>query len=670
MFSKLLIANRGEIACRIIDTAQRLGIHTVAVFSDADRQARHVRLADEAVPIGPATARDSYLNSARIINAAKISGVQAIHPGYGFLSEQAAFAQACVDAGLVFVGPAPRAIAAMGDKAAAKARMEQAGVPVVPGYHGQAQTTQALFSEAQRVGYPLIIKACAGGGGKGMRVVTRAEDFIAALARCRHEALSAFGHDSVLLERYLQHPRHIEVQIFADSQGHVVSLFERDCSIQRRHQKVIEEAPAPGLSPTQRQAMYDAATRAAKAIDYVGAGTIEFISTQDGAFYFMEMNTRLQVEHPVTEMITGLDLVEWQLRVAAGEALPCLQHEIHQHGHAIEVRIYAEDPARDFLPQTGRIAQLDLPSGEGIRIDRGIDEGDVMSAHYDPMMAKLIVHAVDRAAAIDRLQQAIGQTRVAGLINNLDFLARLTQCPAFKNAALDTGLIARESATLQPIVTALPTAVVALCTWAFLHTESHRRQQHAQRSTDPYSPWASVHGWRLNAAAQQDLSFVCAELETHTRVITDTTGHVTLHLDNNELALNGTAEERQAYQVQYGDQTVRGHVIAVHDRTDALPAYDWHVFIDAQQWRVRLKLPSLDGSSTSSLGACTAPMPGKIIAVHVAVGERVSAGTPLMVLEAMKMEHTITAPHAGTVEVLYFSAGAVVQEGVALFVLA
>ncbi|QHE85768.1 acetyl-CoA carboxylase biotin carboxylase subunit [Hydrogenophaga sp. BPS33] len=471
MFDKILIANRGEIACRVAATARRMGLRTVAVYSDADAQAKHVAACDEAVHIGASPARESYLDGARIIEAARASGAQAVHPGYGFLSENEAFAEACAQAGLVFIGPPASAIRAMGLKAAAKQRMEQAGVPLVPGYHGVDQDAQRLRDEAVRVGFPVLIKASAGGGGRGMRMVERADDFEAALASCQREAKSAFGDEAVLIERYVQRPRHIEVQVFGDSRGHCVYLFERDCSVQRRHQKVLEEAPAPGLGEDMRRRMGEAAVAAARAVGYVGAGTVEFIVEQppEGGmrFFFMEMNTRLQVEHPVTEAITGLDLVEWQIRVARGEPLPLRQDQLRMQGHAIEARICAENPDKNFLPSSGRLQVYRTPpcvqfqvAGASVRVDAGVREGDEISPFYDSMIAKLIVHGDTREQALARLDEALSQMHIVGPHNNVQFLRRVVRSPSFSQADLDTALIQREKATLfkqEPVGMAQPT---------------------------------------------------------------------------------------------------------------------------------------------------------------------------------------------------------------------
>src|SRR5687767_3282593 len=456
MFTKILIANRGEIACRVIDTCRKLGIRTVAVYSEADAGARHVRLADEAYCVGPAASRESYLRAERIIEVCKQSGAQAIHPGYGFLSENEAFARACEANGVVFIGPPVKSILAMGLKSAAKALMQQAKVPLVPGYHGADQDPALLQREADRIGYPVLIKASAGGGGKGMRVVNAPSEFAAALASCQREARTSFGDDNVLIEKYLLQPRHIEIQVFADKAGHTISLNERDCSAQRRHQKVVEEAPAPSVDARQRAAMGRAACDAARAVGYVGAGTVEFIADSAGNFYFMEMNTRLQVEHPVTEMITGLDLVEWQLRVAAGEDLPLTQEQVPLNGHSIEVRIYAEDPEHGFLPATGRLLHVAFPAaGAGIRVDTGVESGAEITPWYDPMIAKLIVHGADRGAALARLRQALRQVEIAGPVTNVAFLGRIAASRAFASAELDTGLIERNRGELlaEPNIT-------------------------------------------------------------------------------------------------------------------------------------------------------------------------------------------------------------------------
>ena len=489
MFSKILIANRGEIACRVIRTARRLGIHTVAVYSDADAKALHVEMADEAINIGPAPARDSYLRAEAILDAAKRTGAEAIHPGYGFLSENAAFAEACADAGVVFIGPPASSIRAMGGKSEAKALMETAGVPLVPGYHGEDQSPELLRAEAKRIGFPVLIKASAGGGGKGMRVVTSLEEFDDQLNGAKREAINSFGDDRVLIERYVTRPRHVEIQVFADTQGNCVYLFERDCSIQRRHQKVVEEAPAPNLDPHTRRRMGEAAVAAAKAIGYVGAGTVEFLLDEDGSFFFMEMNTRLQVEHPVTEYITGQDLVEWQLRVAAGGPLPLNQDQLSIHGHAIEVRLYAEDPQKGFLPQTGRLEHLVFPPEDAfVRVDTGVRSGDAISIHYDPMIAKLIVWADDRSSAVRRLRTALSQTQVVGLGANTEFLLAIASHPAFLAADLDTGFIERHETDLLPEPAPAGDDVLALAALGVLLERSAKAQGQGSRLRRPVQP--------------------------------------------------------------------------------------------------------------------------------------------------------------------------------------
>ncbi|MCO4857921.1 acetyl/propionyl/methylcrotonyl-CoA carboxylase subunit alpha [Herbaspirillum sp. WGmk3] len=665
MFTKILIANRGEIACRVAATARRLGIATVAVYSDADAQAKHVAACDESVHLGPAPAKESYLCADKIIAAALATGAQAIHPGYGFLSENAGFAQACADAGLVFIGPPASAIDAMGSKSAAKALMEKAAVPLVPGYHGERQESDFLRVEADRIGYPVLLKASAGGGGKGMRVVERSEDFEAALASCKREAISSFGDDRVLVEKYLTRPRHIEIQVFADGHGNCVYLFERDCSVQRRHQKVLEEAPAPGMSCGRRAAMGEAAVAAARAVGYVGAGTVEFIANQDGSFYFMEMNTRLQVEHPVTEMITGLDLVEWQLRVASGEPLPLKQEQLHIQGHAIEARIYAENPEKGFLPSIGTLTRMrSAPAVEftlaapgatqpaPVRIDAGVREGDAISPFYDPMIAKLIVWGADRDAALRNMARALAQYQVVGLATNIGFLQRLIAGQAFATADLDTGLIERHRDSLFPSPVAPTADTLALATAALLQQE--------QRHQDSRDPWAQTSGWRLNTRLQRSLNFE------------DDSG-------NSEVRIDYTGDGRQ-WQLQIGGNT---HTLALHTvNTDSVrialdgrtlqadvvwEGEELYLFDGRSQHCLRLLDPMAHaGHAEAEGGRLTAPMPGKIVALLVDQGASVTQGTPLLIMEAMKMEHTIAAPSAGTVEALRYAVGDQVAEGAQL----
>jgi len=660
VFRKILIANRGEIACRVIATAQRLGIRTVAVFSDADHDARHVRLADEARRIGPASARESYLSSAAILDAARGSGAEAIHPGYGFLSENAAFAAACKAAGLVFIGPSTEAIAAMGDKSAAKTLMEKAGVPLVPGYHGENQDLDFLAREAAKIGFPVLVKASAGGGGKGMRIVTEAKAFGAALAGAKREAASAFGDDRVLIERYLERPRHIEVQVFGDARGNIVHLFERDCSVQRRHQKVLEEAPAPGMTEARRREMGAAAIAAADAIAYTGAGTVEFIAEQDGRFYFMEMNTRLQVEHPVTEMVTGLDLVEWQLRVAAGEPLPLTQDEPSIHGHAIEARIYAEDPERNFLPQTGRIVHLAFPSASSaVRVDTGVEAGSEISPYYDPMIAKLVVWGADRAAALVRLRAALREVEIAGPRTNVAFLHRVATSVAFSQAALDTGLIERNREALFPAPAGAPREMLAAAAYAELALEERAARAQALASGDPHSPWYQLDGWRLNADSHHDFVFLEGEVG-HTVRLRFLPEGMRIEIDGKDHAFDGAPLDDGRAIVRLDGSAFKLRAV----RDGGL----WHLFCDGEYRRFALRdeLQGLDEDAET--GSLAAPMPGKVIAVMAKAGEQVAKGTPLLVLEAMKMEHTISAPADGLVKDVRCAPGEQVLEGFELIV--
>ena len=669
-FDTLLVANRGEIACRVMRTARRMGLKTVAVYSDADATARHVREADEAVRLGPAAARESYLNVDAVIEAAQRTGTGAIHPGYGFLSENGTFVKALEQAGITFVGPPASAIAAMGDKSAAKARMANAGVPLVPGYHGDDQGDALLRSEADKIGYPVMLKASAGGGGKGMRVVESGEGFQAALDGCRRESKAAFGDDRMLIEKYLVQPRHVEVQVFCDRYGNGVYLFERDCSVQRRHQKVIEEAPAPGMTTELRAAMGDAAVRAAQEIGYVGAGTVEFLLDsspgQDGAFYFMEMNPRLQVEHPVTEMITGQDLVEWQLRVAMGEPLPCRQDELTITGHSFEARIYAEDPEQDFLPATGLLTRfaLDLEGAglgaDQVRLDSGVESGDTVSMHYDPMLAKLIVHGVDRDAALATLNRALASLDVQGVVTNRAFLQRLANHPGFKNVELDTRFIERNEATLFA-PRQFSTEDYASAALIGLH-------QLAQECESD-SPWDRHDGFRLNAphtirialcdpasaqAADNDSAVVVVEgkratLDTQWQL---TIGNSTLTAslqplegDAVAITLNGHRRRLQAYK--------DGHVVVM-----AEPSGETRLF-----WR---RIDAIDHGHHEAESTLTAPMNGTVVALLVEPGAQVEKGMPLMVMEAMKMEHTMTAPADGSVETFHFQAGDTVSQGAVL----
>ncbi len=666
MFNKILIANRGEIACRVAATARRLGVRTVAVYSDADAGSRHVAFADEAVRIGPPPARDSYLKGTLIIAAAKASGAQAIHPGYGFLSENEAFARAVADAGLVFIGPPPRALAAMGSKSEAKALMEAASVPLVPGYHGADQDPALLASEAGRIGYPVLIKAALGGGGKGMRIVNSAGEFDAMLASCQREAAASFGDQRVLVEKYLQRPRHIEVQVFADTHGNCVYLFERDCSVQRRHQKVIEEAPAPAMTAERRRAMGEAAVAAAKAVGYVGAGTVEFIVDADGTFFFMEMNTRLQVEHPVTEMISGHDLVEWQLRVASGEKLPATQEQLELRGHAIEVRVYAENPDKGFLPATGHLKHMAMPAAvefkrnaddngfhdpAAVRIDSGVRSGDAISPHYDPMIAKLIVWGESRAQAIARMRGALAEFHIVGLANNVDFLARLMDNPAFIAADLDTGLIDRERERLFVAEARVPEDMLAATCARVLADE-------AAAGSGRSDPFDKRGGWRLNTTYLRTLTLQAEHGVHDVQLAYGRDGYHYRHAGRDE-PLSIVECDGSRLTLRLGHRTLAADVVR---DGDAL-----HVFSGGRHRVLTLRdVIAHAGERDGAEAGLTAPMPGKIIAVHVAAGSRVAKGTPLLVMEAMKMEHTIVAPSDGMVDAVNYGAGEQVAEGAPL----
>ena len=657
MFRKILIANRGEIACRVIKTARRLGITTVAVYSEADANARHVRLADEAALIGPAAARESYLVGERILDVARRTGAEAIHPGYGFLSENEEFAEACEKAGIVFIGPPASAIRAMGSKSAAKTLMEAAGVPLTPGYHGDNQDPAFLAQQADRIGYPVLIKASAGGGGKGMRRVDVAADFEAALASCKREAANAFGDERVLVEKYVLKPRHIEIQVFGDTHGNCVYLFERDCSVQRRHQKLLEEAPAPGMTLERRSAMGQAAVNAAKAVGYVGAGTVEFIANQDGSFYFMEMNTRLQVEHPVTEMITGLDLVEWQLRVAGGQPLPLTQEQLEIDGHAIEARVYAEDPDKGFLPSTGRLVHLITPAeSDSVRVDTGVEQGDEITPYYDPMIAKLIVWGADRKQALARMRRALAQYRVVGVSNNINFLSRLVALPSFANAELDTGLIEREHGLLFPPEEEVPDEVWLVAALAELLHE--QREVNAKITADRHSPWRALDGWRLNGRAERKLALRLQEALQEVKVIV-VPGAYQLSLNGRSVRASGTLGRGGAVHAQLDDCRVNAAVVITGERR--------HVFYRGHSWPLALvDTLYVGGEGDDVEGGLRAPMPGKVVTLMAEPGAIVAKGTPLLVLEAMKMEHTIVAPRKGKVIRFHVAAGDQVADGAEL----
>jgi len=657
MFTKILIANRGEIACRVARTARRMGIRTVAVYSDADAGALHVAACDEAYRLGPPPPRDSYLKGDAIIAIAQAAGAQAIHPGYGFLSENEAFAAACAAAGLVFIGPPPAAIAAMGSKSAAKSIMGNASVPLVPGYHGDDQDPALLAREADAIGYPVLIKATAGGGGKGMKIATSAAEFAASLASARREAKASFGDDRVLVEKYLTSPRHIEIQVFADTQGDAVYLFERDCSVQRRHQKVLEEAPAPGMPPERRRAMGDAAVAAARAIGYVGAGTVEFIAEQSGTFYFMEMNTRLQVEHPVTEMITGLDLVEWQLRVAAGEPLPKRQDQLSIRGHAVEARLYAEDPERGFLPSIGTLSHWRMPAaGPHVRVDTGVGRGDTITPYYDPMLAKVIVWGEDRAAACAQLLGALRDCEVVGVATNIAFLERVVAHEAFASGRVDTGLIERNRDALFPApAPASRRALLAAAAAEHARLAAGMRAA-AARSGDPHSPWATPDAF-WNGIGTHAVRFTFADGDA-------------LHAATVRANADGSADIAVDGKVSTARlvDTAAGAILDVDGRRGPAAVVpvdeDRWIFTPGVRQRLRLVDPLAHaGEEEAHGGHLTAPMSGTVVAVMVKAGDTVAKGAPLMVLEAMKMEHTIAAPAAGVVTAVNFAVGDRVAEG-------
>ncbi len=647
MFNKILIANRGEIAVRIARTARKLGIISVAVYSEADANAMHVEVSDEAYCIGGAAASDSYLRADRILEVAQHCGAQAIHPGYGFLSENSEFARSCENAGIAFIGPPASAIEAMGSKSEAKKIMQSANVPLVPGYHGDDQSDDLLRKESNVIGYPQLIKATAGGGGKGMRVVNQESEFDAALISARREALASFGDDKVLIERYLPAPRHVEMQVFADSHGNVVHLFERDCSIQRRHQKVLEEAPAPGMPESLRQQMGEAAVDCAKAIGYIGAGTVEFLLDTDGSFYFMEMNTRLQVEHPVTEMITGLDLVQWQLQVAHGEPLPLQQPAISLNGHAFEARIYAEAPDRDFMPATGRIAYLtEPPSGQDVRIDTGVRTGDDIGINYDPMIAKLIVHAGDRKTALNKMRMALNDYQILGVQTNIGFLSSLLAIDAFVDEDFDTGFIEKHHQKLFDKEEGQVAIAVCVAGMAVLP---------AIQNSDCMDPWVDKSGWRMN------------QMPIH---------RIKLSLDDQKYALEITPKENR-WQISFDEQLfdvsaswlddthlrleINSSLLTIPVLINNDSVSIWH---DNREWRFTRHNPmqALDNEAEAG-NQFLAPMPGAIISIPVSVGDTVEQGDLLLVMEAMKMEHSMVAPVKATVTDVFFAEGDQVEEG-------
>lgn len=661
MFTKILIANRGEIACRVMRTAKKMGVRTVAVYSDADRDSLHVAMADEAVHIGPAPSRESYLCGDKILAAALKTGAQAIHPGYGFLSENAGFARACSEAGVVFIGPPIGAIEAMGSKSAAKSIMEKAGVPLVPGYHGDDQSPALIKQHADAMGYPVLLKAAAGGGGKGMRQVWNDKEFNAALDAAKREAMNAFGDDTMLVEKYLTQPRHVEIQVFCDNHGNGVYLFERDCSVQRRHQKVVEEAPAPGMEPALRAAMGDAALKAAQAINYAGAGTVEFLLDIDGSFYFMEMNTRLQVEHPVTEMITHQDLVEWQLRVAADEPLPLSQDQLRIDGHSFEARIYAEDPDNDFLPVTGTLSYLDAPEeGEFVRVETGVRQGDDVSVYYDPMIAKLVVWGRDRDSALRRLQKALSEYRIGGMTTNLGFLYNLVSTEPFRAADLDTGFIEKHQSLIFKkdaghLDRYLPLAAL------YLALKQAQDAQALAPASDQHSPWNAADHWRCDGSRKHTFA-INVHGQIHTLRVEQlgdggARRYKVTH-DGHTTTLQGTL----AGNHMIADMDGHRQKLQVNEDNNHISLYCYNHVLDFS----RVLPDTGDAAEQDQAGGLTAPMNGTLVAQLVDVGIAVEAGTPLLVMEAMKMEHTIKAPCDGTVKQFYFADGELVDGGALL----
>ena len=661
MFNKILIANRGEIACRVIKTARMLGVRTVSVYSDADVHSQHVKLADEAYHIGPAPVTESYLQADKIIEVAKQSGAEAIHPGYGFLSENAAFAKRCEEANIVFIGPSASAIEAMGSKSSAKAIMAAADVPMVPGYYGDDQSLSTLVKEANIIGYPVLIKACAGGGGKGMRIVESESDFEAALDSCKRESSTAFGYDKVLLEKYLTTPRHIEIQIFLDQQGNAVHLFERDCSVQRRYQKVIEEAPAPNLNESLRSTMGQVAIQAAKAINYQGAGTVEFLY-DEGEFYFMEMNTRLQVEHPITEMISGVDLVEWQLIVASGSSLPKQQDEITINGHAFEVRLYAEDPAQNFLPSTGVIEHLSTPlTNSHVRIDSGITQGDEVSIYYDPMIAKLIVWDSNRDRALSRLVGALSDYQVVGVETNLSYTKAIALHPEFQGGAYSTAFIADNGDDLltDANINELDYVLAALY---LVCSNINQRTSHAVRSNQSQSPWYNLQGWQNNLNTFIDFYFQ----ESANKNQSD---HITKVSVNYQKAQFVALVNEQTYQASatLTDNNLRVNLADQKLSIDVIESgQGLHLFNHGRYVKLDQFQPGHEIDSDSHSTQIIAPMHGSVTAIHVATNDHVSAGQKLVTMEAMKMEHVISAPYSGKIESIRCAVGDIVEDGLEL----
>ncbi|MEM9102438.1 MAG: acetyl/propionyl/methylcrotonyl-CoA carboxylase subunit alpha [Pseudomonadota bacterium] len=662
MFEKILIANRGEIACRIIQTAKKMGIRTVAIYSDADAQANHVQMADEAFWVGTAQAADSYLQIDKIIEICQGSGAQAVHPGYGFLSENAEFAEKLSHHNIVFIGPPVQSIKAMGSKSQAKAIMEDAQVPLVKGYHGDNQDDSYLHEQANRIGYPVLIKATAGGGGKGMRVAQNTESFLESLESCRREAKSAFNDDKVLVEKYLTKPRHVEIQVFADQQGNAIHLFERDCSVQRRHQKVIEEAPAPGLSQKTRDAMGQVAIQAAQAIHYVGAGTIEFLYDEDESFYFMEMNTRLQVEHPVTEMITDLDLVEWQIRIANGEPLPKSQKELSPKGHAFEVRVYAEDPDNDFLPVTGQLSYFSTPStNRFVRIDTGVKQGDHISVYYDPMIAKLIVWDETRDAALSRLRKALSDFYILGTTTNISFLKRLAANPDFAALDIDTGFIEKHKSSLLPQKQLVCKESLGFAVLHFFFSQEEKNKIALHTNQDTFSPWQQVSGWRLNQKSAQLLSLQTTESnDTYVLTVNFIEQGFEITFDGETFRVSGQRLTNDKIRAKFSDKQITAKVVQDNGIISILTPNFHHSFSLTNQ--------EFETDEQQNPNKLLAPMPGKIIRLFASSQDAVTEGQALVILEAMKMEHTITAPFSGKISESFYTEGDLVEEGAELII--
>ncbi|XP_061739844.1 methylcrotonoyl-CoA carboxylase subunit alpha, mitochondrial isoform X1 [Nerophis ophidion] len=661
---KVLIANRGEIACRVMRTAKKMGVRSVAVYSDADRDAMHVAMADEAYHIGPPASQQSYLCMEKVLDVAKKSGSHAVHPGYGFLSENTEFAEACKQNGIIFIGPPSSAIRDMGIKSTSKHIMSAAGVPIIGGYHGDDQSNERLQAEAVKIGYPVMIKAVRGGGGKGMRIARSDSDFLEQLESARREARKSFNDDVMLIEKFVEDPRHVEVQVFGDTHGNAVYLFERDCSVQRRHQKIIEEAPGPGISTEVRKKLGEAAVKAAKAVNYVGAGTVEFIMDAQHNFYFMEMNTRLQVEHPVSEMITGTDLVEWQLRVAAGERLPLLQNDIILGGHSFEARIYAEDPNNDFLPGAGPLLHLSTPApDQHTRIETGVRQGDEVSAHYDPMIAKLVVWGEDRAAALKKLRYCLRQYNIVGLSTNIDFLLSLSGHPEFEAGNVTTSFIPQHYADLFPAPRAPSGATVCQAALGLLLEERRQTQNVTQTSTDPFSPFGCSSGWRLNTHFHRSMTLQLGDKTVDLLVTYKKDGSYTMQLDQEVFHVTGQVE------MEGGARFLHSSVNGAKSRPKLVILDNTiHLFSTEGSSEVSLPLPKYLAavSGSAAAGGAVAPMTGTIEKVLVKAGDRVNVGDPLMVMIAMKMEHTIRAPKSGVIRKVFFSEGSQADRHAAL----